>query len=188
MIDWSSVFGASLPYEDFLKRHGSDAERAKWAGIRGRVALTDAQRGLVGGFVRRMPVFCLAGAWCGDCVFQCPILDAIEAANPEAVAIRYLDRDALPEVRDALAINGGHRVPSVVFLSEDFLEVARFGDKTLARYRKVAAEQLGPSCPTGLVPPADDELNAVTADWVDQFERAQLILRLSGRLRSKHGD
>jgi hypothetical protein len=29
---------------------------------------------------------------------------------------------------------------------------------------------------------------AVIAEWVDQFERAQLILRLSARLRQKYGD
>src|SRR5690606_23611235 len=137
---------------------------------------------------RRMPVFCLAGAWCGDCVHQCPILDHIAAANPDRIEVRYLDRDARPELADALRINGGRRVPTVVFLSEDFQEVARFGDRTLARYRRLAADQLGPSCPTGLVPPAAEELAAVTAEWVDQFERAQLILRLSGRLREKHGD
>src|SRR5690606_17451052 len=100
----------------------------------------------------------------------------------------FLDRDADRTVADALRINGGHRVPTVVFLSEDFLEVARFGDRTLSRYRKIAAEQLGPSCPTGLVPPADEELATVTSEWVDQFERVHLLLRLSARLREKHGD
>ncbi|QDV32226.1 thioredoxin family protein [Tautonia plasticadhaerens] len=188
MIDWNLAFERSLPYDEFLSRHGKEAERAKWAAIHGRVALTGPQRELIGGFVRRMPVLCLAGTWCGDCVSQCPILDHIARANPSAIELRYLDRDALPEVADALKVNGGRRVPAVVFLSEDFLEVSRFGDRTLSRYRKLAADQLGPSCPTGLVPPAVEELAAVTAEWVDQFERAHLILRLSGRLREKHGD
>jgi thiol-disulfide isomerase/thioredoxin len=188
MIDWGRVFELSLSYDEFLARHGNDAERAKWGAIHDRVSLTAAQRSLIGGFVRRMPVLCLAGSWCGDCVYQCPILDHIARANPELIDIRYLDRDAMPEVSDALRINDGRRVPTVVFLSEDFFEVGRFGDRTLSRYRKLAADQLGPSCPTGLVPPAAEELGAVTSEWVDQFERAHLILRLSGRLREKHDD
>jgi hypothetical protein len=35
---------------------------------------------------------------------------------------------------------------------------------------------------------ADDSIAAVVADWLEEFERVQLILRLSGRLRQLHGD
>ena len=104
------------------------------------------------------------------------------------MVVRYLDRDALPEVRDALAMNGGHRVPMVVFLSEDFQEVARYGDRTLSTYRRLARDQLGSACPTGLVPPEDHALDTVVLEWLDQFERAELVLRLSPRLRSLHND
>ena len=186
-MDWSAVFDEALPYGAFLDRHANESQRARWDAMHGRVALRDDQRALLGGFVRTMPVLCLAGAWCGDCVNQGPILDHVARSSP-AIHLRFLDRDARPEVADALAINGGRRVPVVLFLSEDFQEVARYGERTLAGYRKIAADQLGPACPTGLVPP-DDELTArVAAEWLDQFERAQLILRLSGRLREKHGD
>jgi hypothetical protein len=76
----------------------------------------------------------------------------------------------------------------IVILSEDGFEVARFGDRTISKYRKLVADQLGPSCPTGIVPPEQDLLKSVTQDWLDIFERAQLILRTSARLRTKHGD
>jgi hypothetical protein len=79
-------------------------------------------------------------------------------------------------------------VPVVVILSEDGFEVTRFGDRTLAKYRQLAADQVGPACPTGLLPPDGNLLAAVTQDWVDILERAQLILRTSSRLREKHGD
>jgi hypothetical protein len=35
---------------------------------------------------------------------------------------------------------------------------------------------------------ADDSIAVVVADWLEEFERVQLILRLSGRLRQLHGD
>jgi len=38
-----------------------------------------------------------------------------------------------------------------------------------------------------VAPPAD-AVAAVVADWLDQFERVHLILRLSARLRQVHGD
>ncbi len=187
MIDWSHVFADALPYESFLDKYGSPAQRTRWSGMHGRFSLTAEQRGLLSGFARRMPVLCLAGAWCGDCINQCPVFDHFARASAR-LDLRFLDRDARPDVRDALAINGGQRVPAVVFLSEDWFEVSRYGERTLSIYRRLAAEQLGPSCPTGLVPPADEAIAVITAEWLAEFERAQLILRLSPRLRSLHGD
>jgi hypothetical protein len=134
-----------------------------------------------------MPVLVLAGTWCGDCVNQCPIFDHFTRETSK-IDLRFLDRDAMPEVSEALSINGGHRVPVVLFLSEDLQEVARYGERTLSTYRRLAIEQLGPSCPTGLVPPTEEATQAVTAEWMGEFERAQLILRLSPRLRAKYGD
>ncbi len=46
----------------------------------------------------------------------------------------------------------------------------------------------GAACPSGLIGPGDELLAAVVQDWLDEFERVQLILRTSGRLREKHGD
>src|SRR3954464_12788248 len=115
MIDWSKVFGEALPYTEFLDRHATSAQRGRWDAMHGRFGLDAEQAALLGGFTRRMPVLCLAGAWCGDCINQCPVFDHFARAAT-AIDLRFLDRDARPEVRDALAINGGHRVPVVLFL------------------------------------------------------------------------
>jgi hypothetical protein len=187
MIDWSKIFAEALPYQAFLDRHAAPPQRARWDAMHGRFSLTADQLKLLGGFARRMPVLCLAGAWCGDCINQCPAFDYFAQAATQ-MDLRFMDRDVRPELREMLAINGGHRVPVVVFLSEDWFEVSRYGERTVASYRRLAAEQLGPACPTGLVPPAAEALAATTADWLAEFERAQLILRLSPRLRSKYGD
>lgn len=186
-MDWSTAFEAALPYAAFLDRHATAAQRSRWEAMHERIRLEPGQSTLLGGFVRRMPVLVLAGAWCGDCVNQCPIFDHFASGSP-AIDLRFLDRDAQPEVADALAINGGHRVPATLFLSEDFQEVARYGERTLSAYRRLAAEQLGPACPTGLVPPTDDATRLAISEWLGEFERAQLILRLSPRLRARYGD
>jgi thiol-disulfide isomerase/thioredoxin len=142
---------------------------------------------LLQSFQRDMPVLCLAGAWCGDCVNQCPIFDHFAAATPK-IQLRFFDRDAHPELAAELQVCGGARVPVVVFLSEDGFEVARYGDRTLSKYRQLIVDNSGPACPTGIVPPPQDLLSSVTQDWLNEFERVQWILRLSGRLRQKHGD
>ena len=186
-MDWSAPFAEALPYGAFLDRYATPEQRKRWDAMHARLMLRPEQTTLLGGFTRKMPVFVLNGAWCGDCINQCPIFDHFAKAAP-TIDLRFLDRDARDDVRSALMINGGQRVPVVVFLSEDFLEVGRFGDRTLSRYRQLAAERLGPSCPTGIVPPGADALARVVAEWLNEFERAQLLLRLSARLRQKHGD
>jgi hypothetical protein len=187
MINWSKISAAALPYSSFLDRYATPAQRTRWDLAHARFSLAPEQRNLLTSFVRRMPVLCLAGAWCGDCINQCPVFDHFAQASPQ-IDMRFLDRDTDPTLRDALAINCGHRVPVAVFLSEDWCEVARYGERTLSIYRRMAAEQLGPSCPTGFVPPPDEAISVITAEWLAKFERAQLILRLSPRLRAVHQD
>jgi hypothetical protein len=192
-MDWLNVFAQGLPYASFLDRYATPPQRQRWDAMHARFRLTSGQEALLQGFSRRMPVLCLAGAWCGDCINQCPVFDHFARAGAgtgagSMIDLKFLDRDEHPDVRDALAINGGYRVPVVLFLSEDGFEVARYGERTLSIYRRLAAEKLGPACPTGLVAPPDDALAAVAAEWLAEFERVQLILRLSPRLRQKHGD
>ena len=184
---WKAAFEAALPYRDFLERHGTPDQRSRWEAFHAKVALTPNQKSLLGGFVRRMPVLVLAGAWCGDCVNQCPIFDHFAAAST-SIDLRFLDRDARPDIAAHLKVCGGQRVPVAAFFSEDFSPVLFYGDRTLAAYRAAASAQLGDSCASGAAPPPADQIAAVTSDWLDQFERVHLILRLSARLRQLHGD
>src|SRR5271166_4814785 len=110
MIDWPNVFASSLTYTAFLDAYANPAQRNRWDRAHAQISLTSGQAGLLSRFTRRMPVICLAGAWCGDCINQCPAFDHFAQASP-VIELRFLDRDALPAVRDALAMNGGHRVP-----------------------------------------------------------------------------
>lgn len=186
-MDFAAKFEQGLSYDDFLAKYGTDEHRRRWSAVYDRVHLSEQQRSLLGQFKREMKVLCMAGTWCGDCVEQCPIFEHFAAAAP-ATAVRYFDRDEHQDLQQELKVCGGARVPAVVFLSEDGQHVGRYGDRTLAKYRQMAADQLGPSCPTGIMPPADSLLGAVVQDWLKEWERIQLILRMSPRLREKHGD
>lgn len=185
-MDYSERFESGLSYSDFLDRFGTDEHRARWAGVHSQVTLTDAQRELLNSFVREMKVLVVAGTWCGDCVNQCPIFDHFTRAS-SMIQIRFFDRDADADLSAELTICGGNRVPALLFLSEDGFVCGRHGDRTLAKYRDMAATQLGAACPTGIGQPRS-LLDLVTQEWLDEFERIQLMLRLSGRLRQLHRD
>lgn len=180
-------FEAALPLGAFLAKYGTDAHRARWASAHAQTALTDEQTALLARFTRRTNVLVLAGAWCGDCSSQCPIFERFAEAAP-VIQTRYLDRDEHADVQAALQINGGNRVPVAVFFSEDGHEVARYGERTLARYRALVAQLTGEGCATGLVKGSDPTHLAVVRDWLNEFERVQWVLRLSPRLRKLHGD
>lgn len=184
-MDWRLKFQAGLTYDHFLEAYGTAQQRNRWRAVHEQVALDAGQRTLLEGFTRQMNILCLAGAWCGDCVNQCPILQRFSERTPR-IQIRYLDRDAHAELQQALSLCGGQRVPVVVFLSEDFQECGRYGDRTLSKYRELACTLPGAACPTG----TGDEglLQSVTAEWLAEFERVQLMLRVSPRLRERHGD
>ena len=80
----------------------------------------------------------------------------------------------------------------LVFLSEDWFECQRFGERTLATYREKARKKLAPvegaSCPTGLMQPEADMLAANVDEWLHLFERVQWMLLTSPRLSKLHGE
>src|SRR5438270_8582875 len=157
-------FSAALPLDQFLTKYGNDAYKSRWQSTFDAVKLTDAQKQLLKSFTRETNVLVLAGAWCGDCSGQCPIFDKFAEAAP-VLKVRYLDRDAHPDAQAELRINGGNRVPVVVFFNEDGQEVARYGERTLSKYRALATKLAGAGCPTGIVAAGDPLLAQITQDW-----------------------
>lgn len=188
MIDrgvFEAAFARGGSYEAYL---ATDPARAGgWQAVYGRVRLTDAQRAEVASFVREMKVLVVSGIWCGDCVQQGPLLARIAEANPR-IDLRWVDRDVEDDFSARLRICGGGRVPVVVFAAEDGEVCSIQGDRTLSRYRGLARRQLGAACELPWAEIPADEAAAVLQEWLDEFERVQWMLRLSPRLRQKHGD
>jgi len=185
---WRHRFEAAAAYEAYLGA-SDPAKAARWRDMEEQLPpLPGDTSARLSGHRRRMHVLVYSGVWCGDCVRQGPMLRRIAEACGADVELRWVDRDADPELTDELRVLGAMRVPIVVFLSEDFFEVGRFGDRLLTVYRAKAARELGPACDTGLVAPPADQLAAEQAEWIDVFERMLLMLRLSPPLRERHGD
>ncbi len=178
-------FEAALSWEAYLATDSDKA--ANWNTVYEQVGLTDGQKSLVHGFMREIKALCVSGIWCGDCVQQGPLVQRIAEASPH-IDLRWLDRDEHPDLAEQLKINAGLRVPVVIFMAEDFEPVSIFGDRTLTRYRAMAAKQLGGACPLPGAPVPAGELDGTLQDWLDEVERVHLLLRLSGRLRRVHGD
>ncbi|MSR69152.1 MAG: thiol reductase thioredoxin [Phycisphaerales bacterium] len=180
-----SKHAQGLGYADYLATSPSHA--ANWTRQGAALRLPPDDQSLLASFTRRMPVMCLSGLWCGDCAVQGPMLAVIAQRCP-MVDLVFLDRDEHADLSNEVRIAGGNRVPTVLWLSEEFEFVHLLGDRTLSRYRHIAANQLGAACQLPRAVPPPDESATVLGEWVREFERVQLVLRLSPRLRQLHGD
>ena len=194
ICNFQSCFERALPYQQFLQQHGTAEHRQRWQALYEKVTLLPQQKDLLAGFRRKMHVLCMAGTWCGDCVNACPIFQHFATASP-MIDLRFIHRaqkfdpgagDPDTLIANELSICGAPRVPVLLFLSEDWFECERFGERTLATYRHKAASLHGASCPTGLVAPPQDLLAANVAEWLTHFERVELMLLTSPRLMKLH--
>lgn len=185
-VDISATFERGLDYDGFLDKYAGPNDRRRWEAVHQQVALRDQQRQVLRNFVREMKVLVVAGAWCGDCVNQCPLFDHFAAENP-LIRVRFFDRDDDSDLAEQLSICGGKRVPTVLFASEDNFPCGVYGDRTLAKYRDMASGLNGAACSTGIAEEAP-LFDRVATEWLEEFERIQWMLRTSGRLRQLHGD
>ena len=183
----SDHFASALAYDRYLQT-GTEEQQRRWTQVYDAARLTDSQKQLAAGFARDMKILIFSGIWCGDCVQQCPLIQRIAEANPGKINLRFVERSKESELVPELRINAGSRVPVVLFLSEDNEWCATAGDRTINRYRALAHARLGPMCPTGIVAPDKDEVDATLGDWLNEVERVQLMLRLTPRLRQKYQD
>src|SRR6516162_2339200 len=103
-MDLYEKFQRGLPYEAFLARYANEGQKERWRKMRQQIALTNEQQKLLAGFTRQMNVLCLAGAWCGDCINQCPMFEHFAQAAP-VIQVRYLDRDDHADVQRELELN-----------------------------------------------------------------------------------
>ena len=182
-----STFTGALPWERYIST-GSDSQTKKWTQFYESLVLTSGQSRLIASFTRKMNLLVLSGIWCGDCMRQCPQVQTI-ADGSEKIDLRFAELDPEAPLSKELRLHGAPRVPMVVILSEDFFEVARFGDRPLSAYRRKAARELGAACEIGVAPGSGDtELAEELAEWMDFIERGQLILRTSPFLRARYGD
>lgn len=195
-MDFRPIFEQALPYQPFLDTFATPDQRDRWARVYDLIVLTEAQHALLAGFHRKINVLCLAGPWCGDCVNACPIFQHIAEASPQ-IDLRFINRpqqfdpragDLATAAANELSICGGPRVPVLLFLSEDWFECERYGERTLATYRDKVAKMQGLTCSTGLFAPPQDLLAANIAEWLTHFERVQLMLLTSPRLQRLHGE
>ncbi len=184
----AAKFDQALPYADFVAVGEPMGHRPPWDERYGRLELTPEQDARVKSFARKVNVLSLTGTWCGDCALQGSALQRVAEANPDKIDLRFIMREeAHADLIVKCPINQGYRVPVTWFLAEDMEPVGWFGDRTLSRYRSMARKAF-PGENIVLAEPPADPVRAVLDEVLDEFERVELLLRISPRLREVHND
>ena len=183
---WKRHWEQAKPYDHYLEGH-DESLTVRWYETMERLPeLQHEQAEKLRGYNRELNMLMYAGVWCGDCSRQGPMLKKIKDAIGLDANLRVIDRESSEELQDELRIVGALRVPMVVFLSEDFWEVGRFGDRMITTYRAKAARQLGRDFNAGILTPR--ALANEMAEWVYIVERMLIMLRLSPPLRRRYDD
>jgi thiol-disulfide isomerase/thioredoxin len=183
---WKKYWNMAFDFDTYIQNIKPN-EQESWLERNQRSPeLTIEQKERFSGFDRELNVLIYAGAWCGDCSRQVPMLLKMAEAAGEKVNIRIIERDTSKELQEELKIVGALRVPMVVFLSEDFWEIGRFGERLLSVYRSKAAREIGRGTDRGVLSPRP--LERELSDWLDIFERMLIMVRLSPPLRKRHKD
>ena len=182
---WKKHYEMALPYDEYLLTDPEKAQR--WRDFEPRAPeLTPEQKKRVQGYNREINILIYSGIWCGDCVRQVPIIRKIAEVAGEKINVKLIERETSPELMEELRIMGATRVPRVIFLTEDFWEIDRAGDRLLPVYRAKAAREIGMDHDAGVMTPK--ALQEETEAWVNEFERILLMARLSPPLRRRHND
>lgn len=181
------ILEPSAVWDEYLNQFRHPHERRAWELGLEAVRWNAEQLALIRSFPRRLEIRVLVGSWCKDCARQAPILASLAAIQP-LIQVRFLEQEEHAELQQELQINGGQRVPVALFFSEDGFEVSRFGDRPLAVYRQMMIQSGLISASACKILSAQEELAASMAEWLQEIERVQWILRLSPRLRRLHGD
>ncbi len=183
---WKRHWEMAQGYDAFIEgANPKFAERWKERAER-TPELTEEQLNRLQGYGRELNVLVYAGAWCGDCARTGPMLKKIADACGEKTTVKVIARAASEELQGELRILGALRVPVVVFLSEDFFEVGREGDRTLSVYRAKAAREVGREFDAGILTPK--AISAEFDEWVDIFEKTMIKLRLAPFYRKRYND
>ena len=183
---FKTYFTKALNYQDYLAT-AEQVHQQRWNQHFQASELNPQQLQLIKSFTRKLNILFMSGSWCGDCIRQGPLVQHIALAN-DLINLRFIDNRENPELTEELRILGAARVPVAVFLSEDFFELGRFGDRHLAVYRAKLATEIGPACAASLALPDKNILQQDLQDWLDLIERYQIMLRLAPLLRRRYND
>jgi hypothetical protein len=133
-------FAQGMTLAQYLEQMGTNKER--FVELLGDIKVRDEDRQALARLGRRLKVLVLTEDWCGDALYNFPVLWKLIDGNPDIEARVFL-RDKNPDLMDQYLNQGLYRsIPVFVFFDEQMNELARFVERPPAQTEEIEKKML----------------------------------------------
>jgi len=117
-------FAQGMTFQQYLDQMGTNKE--KFVQFLGEIKISDDDRAALEKLGKRLKVMVITEDWCGDALYNVPVLAKMVEGNPN-LEMRVFLRDKNPDLIDQYLNQGLYRsIPVFAFFDEQMNEVARF--------------------------------------------------------------
>ena len=117
-------FQQGMTFQQYLDQMGTNKDT--FMKFLSEIKIRPEDREALGKLGKKLKVMVITEDWCGDALYNVPVLAKLVEGNPD-VELRVFLRDKNPDLMDQYLNNGMYRsIPVFAFFDENMNEVARF--------------------------------------------------------------
>lgn len=123
-MDINKLFNSGISFEEFMS-HDDGAYIDKMLDIYNNIEADDEILAKINSIHRKIKVLVFAEIWCPDCVINVPALKKICDIN-ENIKMKIVSREGNEEYLNDYKIDGKVKIPTFLFMDEDFKGIGTF--------------------------------------------------------------
>lgn len=123
-MDIEVVFQKGISFFQFIDRD-KDAYKEKTLEIYNQIVIDKAMEKSIRSVTRPIHVLAFAEIWCPDCMINVPALQKTVEYN-SCFQLRIVSREGNEKYMDNYKVNGKPKIPTFVFMEEDFSPIGAF--------------------------------------------------------------
>ncbi len=133
-------FTQGMTPEQYVAQMGTNKE--KFVGLLNEIRIAPEDRAALTRPGRTLNVLVITEDWCGDALYNLPVLFKMVEGNPD-IEVRVFLRDKNPDLMDQYLNQGTFRsIPVFAFFDENMNEVARFIERPPAHTEEIEKKML----------------------------------------------
>ena len=133
-------FAQGMTVQQYVDQMGTNKD--KFAEFLGEISVSAEDKGSFDRLGKKLKVLVITEDWCGDALYNVPILFKMVEGNPN-IETRVFLRDKNPDLMDQYLNQGMFRsIPVFAFFDENMNEVARFIERPPAQTEEIEKKML----------------------------------------------
>jgi Thioredoxin len=133
-------FQQGMTIQQYLDQMGTNKE--KFVQFLGEIKIRPEDKQALEGLGKKLKVLVITEDWCGDALYNVPVLAKMVEGNPN-IEMRIFLRDKNPDLMDQYLNQGMYRsIPVFAFFDENMSEVARFIERPATQTEELEKKML----------------------------------------------